>query len=315
MSAPNSRTSVSECGPRERVDKTLPSVANQLRISYSCEVGAETVEYSLYHSRGFPVLFRPRRTRPSAAPRRCALQAGATVSDVASKRLRPIAPATALGYIADCVAVGRAGHEERLALEAGLERDTALRVRELHAASRPPLLGNPPAAAASHGMASKLCAWRHRDPWPCRACVPVLVCSHAGLQIAAAVEAHAAAGIGAVKRSLDEVGAAVEYSQVKVNYLKRDVIAAGGASTAAEYLLCLCVCGGGACACGWAHACVWVSCQRSMCRCVQAVGGRGGGLVCVCVCGVPRIQSDLMLCRGDPPTSWPWPWPCRWWLR
>ncbi|GIM10839.1 hypothetical protein Vretimale_14456 [Volvox reticuliferus] len=64
-------------------------------------------------------------------------QGGMSAADIASKRARPIAINTALGYVADCLAAGLAGDPARLALEAGVDRDKALAVAaviESHAA-------------------------------------------------------------------------------------------------------------------------------------------------------------------------------------
>ncbi|KXZ49836.1 hypothetical protein GPECTOR_19g287 [Gonium pectorale] len=55
-------------------------------------------------------------------------QGGMSASDIATKRARPIAVSTALGYVAECVAAGVAGDSARLALEAGVERDKAIAV-------------------------------------------------------------------------------------------------------------------------------------------------------------------------------------------
>ncbi|KAG2452664.1 hypothetical protein HYH02_002897 [Chlamydomonas schloesseri] len=55
-------------------------------------------------------------------------QGGMTAADIATKRPRPIAVSTALGYVAEGVAAGIAGDAARLALEAGLDRAKALAV-------------------------------------------------------------------------------------------------------------------------------------------------------------------------------------------
>ncbi|KAG2446096.1 hypothetical protein HXX76_000696 [Chlamydomonas incerta] len=88
-------------------------------------------------------------------------QGGMTAADIATKRPRPIAVSTALGYVAEGVAAGIAGDTSRLALEAGLDRSKALTV-------------------------------------------------------AAAISTEAAAGIGAVKRTLDASGPPVDYGAIKV---------------------------------------------------------------------------------------------------
>ena len=55
-------------------------------------------------------------------------RSGRSAFDIATQRPRPITVSTALGYVADCLAVGLVGDPERLTKEAGIDRGVAMKV-------------------------------------------------------------------------------------------------------------------------------------------------------------------------------------------